>query len=684
LENLIFAWNILKAALGVGFVIFLHELGHFALAKWNGVKVLRFSIGFGPPIISYRKGVGLRVGAGPRPAGPVEPPGWGETEYWLSYIPLGGYVLMFGEGGDESPAEPDAEVTTDPRAYKNKSVWARMQIITAGVIMNLILGLACFTFVYSQGMTETPAKIGGVLPGAPAYKAGHPAGDEIVAIDDRRDVGFRDLLSRVSMSGAGQKIKFTIKRPGLETERVFDIEPLRDASNQAPTIGIVSSHGLELNPALPFHATPGQDVDKARPKLDFKADDKIVAVGPEGGPLEPVQDQVGFSRKTEKFKAVPLVVEVERKKAKPDDPANLARVTVPPHRFLDFGFRLTPGPITAIRPDSPAEKAGLKEGDRIEKVDGAPDYDPMRLPDYIRDRAGTSITLAILRPVDGKATRLELSTTPDASPAWVEPSDLRLVPLDVPGLGLAMAIDSKVQAVADGSPAAKAGLKPGDVLRSMILTPAKGDDEKSKPRAVTFKLDGKIGGWPTAFITVQDVPAESIELTTEKSDKPIKITPEIDQDRFYPERGLIFQALRRKLPPLGLVEAVSRGWDETIETVVNVFFLFRGMFQGRIGGDAVGGVIPIAQVTYQMASAGWTPLIGFLGSLSVGLAVLNFLPIPPLDGGQFTILVIEKIRGRPLSEGAQNVVSIIGLVVVLGLILIVNGRDIIKLVSGYF
>ena len=152
-------------AFGLGFVIFLHELGHFLLAKWNGVKVEKFSIGFGPTLFGFRRG---------------------ETEYVLAAVPLGGFVKMLGEG-----PEDEANKSTDPRAYPNKSVWARMAIISAGVIMNLLLGLACFVYAYGQGMEETPAKIGGVMAGSPAYEAGIQPGDEVVAIDGRRDITFR-------------------------------------------------------------------------------------------------------------------------------------------------------------------------------------------------------------------------------------------------------------------------------------------------------------------------------------------------------------------------------------------------------------------------------------------------------------------------------------------------------------
>ena len=138
--------NILKVAFGLGFVIFIHELGHFLLAKWNGVKVEKFSIGFGPTLVGFHRG---------------------ETEYVLAAVPLGGFVKMLGEG----PAE-EASKSTDPRAYPNKTVGARMAIISAGVIMNVILGLACFVYAYGQGMVEMPAKVGGVEPASPAYEAG--------------------------------------------------------------------------------------------------------------------------------------------------------------------------------------------------------------------------------------------------------------------------------------------------------------------------------------------------------------------------------------------------------------------------------------------------------------------------------------------------------------------------------
>jgi len=690
LESLNFAWNVLKVAVGIGFVIFIHELGHFLLAKWNGVKVEKFSIGFGPTLASFRRGVGLRVGKGSRPPGPGDPPTYGETEYILAALPLGGYVKMLGESTEEAPEGPEKSV--DPRAFHNKSVWGRMGIITAGVIMNVFLGIACFSMVFSQGVIETPTKVGGVLVGSPAYEAGLRAGDEIVAIDGRRNVVFKQLLQKVNFSGPKQVVRFTIKRPGIDGEHTIPIEPRREDDAPQPTIGLYSATSLELAPEAPFRPTPGQEADPARPLGGFEGGDVVVAVGPEGGTLEPVADYDDFVRKSDRLRDRPMVVEVERDgpskdrddAIKPREPAAHAKVTVPPHRFVDFGFRLAAGPITAVRPDSPALKAQLKPKDRVVAVDGDKDFDPMRLPDYCRDHAGKPVTLTIERP-DGaaKVSTLDVAVTPDAAPAWAEPiAHLdRVDTLEVPGLGLAMAVEPKILAVKADSPAAGAGLKPGDSIRSLIITPA--ITEKATPKPVTIKFDKKAPSWPTAYAILQEVPWAEVAVTTDKSDKPIAIRPEVEPTRSHPLRGLVFLPLSIKMPPAGLIGSLKLGCEEAYENVDGIFKVFRRLAQGRIGSNAFGGLIPIAQVAYSTASSGWVPFVHFLGILSINLAVLNFLPIPPLDGGQFVFLAAEKVRGKPLPDAALNVMQVAGIVFVLGLILFVNVKDVVRLVQGY-
>ncbi len=187
--------TIAKVALGLGFVIFIHELGHFLLAKWNGVKVEKFSIGFGPTLFGFRRG---------------------ETEYVLAAFPLGGFVKMLGEG-----PEDEQNKSTDPRAYPNKSVSARMAIISAGVIMNLFLACCLLRLLLLGTLARNqPANLGVVAAGSPAYEAGLRAGDEIVAIDDRRDLGWNDLLQKVVLSSKGQVLHFQVKRPGTRASSI--------------------------------------------------------------------------------------------------------------------------------------------------------------------------------------------------------------------------------------------------------------------------------------------------------------------------------------------------------------------------------------------------------------------------------------------------------------------------------
>ncbi|WP_435022297.1 site-2 protease family protein [Tundrisphaera sp. TA3] len=679
--------NAAKVALGLGFVIFIHELGHFLLAKWNGVKVETFSIGFGPTLASYRPGAGFRIGTGTRAPVEGDPPGIGETEYVLAALPLGGYVKMLGEGIVEGVGEKNQ----DPRAYQNKSVWGRMGIISAGVIMNLILGVLCFAFVFSQGITTMPAKVGGVLAGSPAYVAGFRAGDEIVAIDGRRDVSYIQMQNRVRLSGTGQKLRFDLKRPGVPNEVAIEVEPRRGAGSDVPTIGVLQSSSLKLYPKDPYSPPPGVATAPGQEPVGFQGNDRVIAVGPEGGPLEAVADHESLVRKLDALRDVPIVVEVERPIAPPKDggedgtpdpaaPTKKARVTVPVHHFFDFGLRMTIGPIESIRDNSPAAKAGLKVGDRILAVDGNGDRDPMRLPDEIRGRAGQAVVLRL----DRGGKQEDVTVTPDASPTWADPLGGMpgTEPLDIPGLGVAIRVDPKVQAVKEGSPGARAGIKAGDEVRAMIVTFETREKAQAKPETITF--DAEHPAWASAFSALQVDRWKSVELLVGDAKKPIPVNPEVDPTWAHPIRGMNFQPLLLQLPPQGLVASIRSGAEETYDNIMGIYAMFRGLAQRRVGTKAMGGLPRIAQIAYQSASMGITPFIQFLGMLSVNLAVLNFLPIPPLDGGQMMFLIAEKVRGRPLPEAALSFGTVAGIVFVLGLILFINFQDVYLLAREYF
>src|SRR5262245_22147754 len=171
---------VLGVAGGLGFVIFVHELGHFLVAKACGVKCEKFYLGFdiyGLKLAHFQ---------------------WGETEYGIGILPLGGYVKMLGQDDNPSRAAQERErsmlpadgqggaagtaTALDPRSYMAKSVPQRMAIISAGVIMNVIFALFMAVIAYAMGVREVACGISAVLPGEAAWKANLQPGDRILQI----------------------------------------------------------------------------------------------------------------------------------------------------------------------------------------------------------------------------------------------------------------------------------------------------------------------------------------------------------------------------------------------------------------------------------------------------------------------------------------------------------------------
>lgn len=187
----IFLYYILPFVIVLGILIFFHELGHFLVAKYFGVGVLKFSLGFGPKL------VGKKIG---------------ETEYLISIFPLGGYVKMLGEDGDETdePLSPEEKM----KSFSNKHVLKRIAIVAAGPIFNLLLALVIFCGFYLIAGTQVmTSEVGQVRTGSPAEKAGLSKGDVIVAIDGKPLETWTEIKGVVQES-AGKPLEFTVKREG--------------------------------------------------------------------------------------------------------------------------------------------------------------------------------------------------------------------------------------------------------------------------------------------------------------------------------------------------------------------------------------------------------------------------------------------------------------------------------------
>ncbi|MBE0606950.1 MAG: RIP metalloprotease RseP, partial [Deltaproteobacteria bacterium] len=155
----------------LGVLIFVHEFGHFIVARKLGVGVTKFSFGFGPKLAGFRRG---------------------ETEYILSAVPLGGYVKLVGESeGEEVPPEQLA------RSFQQKPVWVKMAIVAAGPVGNLVFAILVFWIVFLGGVPSLTTRIGDIAPDTPAARAGFRKGDVVLRIDGETVATWEDLATKI-------------------------------------------------------------------------------------------------------------------------------------------------------------------------------------------------------------------------------------------------------------------------------------------------------------------------------------------------------------------------------------------------------------------------------------------------------------------------------------------------------
>jgi regulator of sigma E protease len=196
--------NILYGLLGISFLVFVHELGHFLFAKWAGVQVDAFAIGFGPPIVKFRIG---------------------ETDYRLNWIPLGGYVQMAGEFENDEPG------AKNPRLFYNRPIYARIAVIVAGVLFNILAAILMLSLAYGiygqqvgPGQKADYIRVNSVTVGSPADRSGIKPGDKIVTINGQKLETYDTFTKGVQTSPS---LQLGIDRDGqqLQVEVVPKILP---------------------------------------------------------------------------------------------------------------------------------------------------------------------------------------------------------------------------------------------------------------------------------------------------------------------------------------------------------------------------------------------------------------------------------------------------------------------------
>ncbi|OHB24800.1 MAG: RIP metalloprotease RseP [Parcubacteria group bacterium RIFOXYD2_FULL_52_8] len=247
------------------------------------------------------------------------------------------------------------------------------------------------------------------------------------------------------------------------------------------------------------------------------------------------------------------------------------------------------------------------------------------------------------------------------------------VPVDQLGAGEnAENVHLVVTSVADGGPAEKAGLKPGDTITSIAYIPASG--ERTAPEEVTPDA-------VRAFIATH--PNQELLLELDRGGEPVllKVTPENNESLKRAVVGITMDLIGTL--QLNPISALWRGaimtWDVTAATAYGLYDLVRGIFVGSGAFSQVSGPVGIVRIVGDAAQFGWVYLLGLTALISVNLGVLNLIPFPALDGGRFFFLIIEKLKGSPIKPVVANTINAIGFYALILLMLAVTYHDVVKL-----
>ena len=327
----------------LGVLITVHEFGHFIVAKWCGVKVLKFSIGIGPAIGfgRYR----LR---------------WvrGETEYVIAWLPLGGFVKMLGEDPDETAAGHTQEDWG--RSLPAQPLWQKLAVVLAGPAMNLVLPVFVVVGFLWVGNEVPTSVVGSVDPGSPAAIAGLEPDDRIVSIDGEPTKWWGDVASVVA-SGAGRTVSLEVERGDARLEKTIEIvsrDRLDGFRTQAER-GWIGIHTTRQRPVVGVVS-----LTSPAAAAGLRSGDRVVQLGD-----TKVEDWPDFARAYERATQAARV----RVARGPEDEATEVELTLPALGSVDrFGVIPAAVLIEEVIADSAAAGAGLERGDLIVAVDGEP------------------------------------------------------------------------------------------------------------------------------------------------------------------------------------------------------------------------------------------------------------------------------------------------------------------------
>jgi regulator of sigma E protease len=612
------AANWVLALGGIGLVVFVHELGHFLVAKKCKVRVEVFSLGFGPRLFGLKRG---------------------DTDYRFSLVPIGGYVKMAGDQPSDAPVHDGSDLPS-------KSVGQRFAIFSAGVAMNLVFAVVVLPVVFYFGVQFHSTRIGAVSSGGAAWRAGLEKGDEVVAVGGHEVCSFDDVIAEVALSG-GEDVDLLLARAG-DREHVT-VRPELDELQGRYVIGTLP----ELSPT--FDVVPNGPAARA----GVGPQDRVVAF--DGQRVASVQE---FDALRAENRAHSVTLRVVGADGKERD-AVVEPADARPAQCL-IGVKPYVNVVKAVRRRA-AVPGFLEPKDEVVAVEFANQRlvavgDERDLADAL-EQAVNDPKARLVVERNGSELRLELPAGADRALA----QDVAFAP----------PTGRRVRLV-KGYPAALAGVPEGaEVVKVNHVAVAdweslKHEIEKAAPKGSAADAPDARPGDVELVLRVGTEESRLQSVPEAPTLQTVRVTPRLE--RLPVDFGLVpsIAMVTRKFP---FAEAVKVGVSEAGYLVKTVYVTLVKMLRGKVSPTNLSGILTIANVSHSYAEWGVPTLFFFLALISLNLAFLNVLPIPVLDGGHLFFLLVEKVKGSPVSEKVLSYSQLVGLLLVLALLLYVTVND---------
>ncbi len=670
--------NIVVVLLGFGAVVLVHEFGHFIVAKIGGIKVEAFSLFMPPTVLGFQrtaKGLRFRIlpmffSKSSESADDAEADdlsftlGKGgkesDTEYRIGLIPFGGYVKLLGQD-DVGPVKQ----LSDPRSFANKSLGIRAAVIAAGVTFNVISAAIVLMIVFLVGINFPPPVVGGVVPGSPAAKAGLQPGDEFLEIDgDTRNLDFSSISLAAVLSDVNEPVPTTIRRTDGTVEK----------------IGLVAAHlpggqmrEFGINRPLSLTLADLADPNALKERTGLLPGDTITSVAG-----QEVQHEWAFGQIVRDTLVSEVTVTARR--TKPDGNTEQVRADlelawsagrgeVKTEADLSNVYSLVPRLrvlTDQVPPPGVEDQAGLKAGDIIVAVDSIENPTYMELRDTTERFENKLLTVKVLRADPNGVERVvAVPVTPHR-----EKATDRVV------IGFVPTLDAE-HAVVATAVATKGSVEKLEVPRGARITTVGG-----KPVTSFYDIIREVRQWEGQVVALGyelgDHVSGEVPLQTAGVAEPIQVTSILLD--VLPFKGL--EQLYRAASP---IEAIKMGYRKTVMFITMTYITLAQLIGGLLSPKLLMGPVGIVVSSYQIVDK--QPLVYyayFLGLISASIAVLNFLPIPPFDGGLIVLMLIEKVKGSALSEKSQGIVAYAGWVLVLTLLIYVTYNDIVRTIQSFF